>query len=157
MSNCTVLPGSTVLPPTVCTLRHSVAVGGVLVGVGVGVDVGVGVGVGLDVGVLFVPPGGIVGAEPLGVTFVVEPGCGLGAGLELGVIMPPPGEGLGVTGGTRLGWGDSDEVGVELPCAVPAGPAEMGCAVASSNTGRCDTCRARVPERVAATVRAVAQ
>ena len=65
MSNCTVLLGFTVLPPTVPTVMHSVAVGAVLVEVGVGVAVGVG----LAVGVLFVPPGEIVGVVPRGVTF----------------------------------------------------------------------------------------
>jgi hypothetical protein len=145
MSNCTVLPRSTVLPPTVCTLRQSVAVGAVLVGVGVG-----DVGVGLAVGVLFVPPGLIVGSCWPGVTLWEEPGPGVL--LALGVIMPPPGLGFGVAGGLRLGWGDG--LGVGLPGAVlvaaaawPGRPAAMARAVASSTMGRCDTCRACVPER----------
>ena len=147
MSNCTVLLGSTVLLPTFCTLRHSVAVGAVLVGVGVG-----DVGVGLAVGVVFVPPGLIVGVVPRGVVLADEPG--LGVLLALGVTMPPPGLGLGVGGGGRLGWGEGLGVGVGLPDPVlvaaacwPAGPAEMGRAAASSKTGRCDMCRAAVPER----------
>jgi hypothetical protein len=121
MSNWTVLLGSTVLPPTVCTLRHSVAVGAVLVGVGVGV--GVAVGVGLAVGVLFVPPGEIVGVVWPGVVLADEPG--LGVLLALGVTMPPPGLGFGVGGGPRLGWGDGLWLGLELglPDAVLAAPA----------------------------------
>jgi hypothetical protein len=119
MSNWTVLLGSTVLPPTVCTLRHSVAVGAVLVGVGVGVAVGVG----LAVGVLFVPPGEIVGVVWRGVVLADEPG--LGVLLALGVTMPPPGLGFGVGGGPRLGWGDGLWLGLELglPDAVLAAPA----------------------------------
>jgi hypothetical protein len=125
-----VVPGCTVLlPPRVCTLRQSVAVGGgvvVLLGVGVGVDVGVGV----VLGVLFVPPGATVGlawweAE----TFPVEPGFGV-PGLVLGATLPSPGVGSG-TGGVAaddgplpvLGFGgDDEEAAAEAPSACFADP-----------------------------------
>jgi hypothetical protein len=102
MAYCTVLSGFTVpLPPRFCTLRHSVAVGGgVLVLVGVGVGVGVGDGVGLAVGVLFVPPGEIVGVPDPGVLMPLDPGPGVAPGV--GVTRPPPGVGFGVTG-VKLG------------------------------------------------------
>ncbi len=102
MAYCTVLSGFTVpLPPRFCTLRHSVAVGGgELVLVGVGVAVGVGVGVGLAVGVLFVPPGEIVGVPDPGVLMPLDPGPGVASGA--GVTRPPPGVGFGVTG-VKLG------------------------------------------------------
>jgi hypothetical protein len=100
MAYCTVLSGFTVpLPPRFCTLRHSVAVGGgelVLVGVGVAV----GVGVGLAVGVLFVPPGEIVGVPDPGVLMPLDPGPGVASGV--GVTRPPSGVGFGVTG-VKLG------------------------------------------------------
>jgi len=131
MATCTVVPGCTVLlPPRVCTLRQSVAEGGgvvVLVGVGVAVDVGVGVAVGL----LFVPPGAIVGllAGALAGMFPVEPGFEL-PGLELGVTAPPPGEGSGTGGvpagvdgcGPVLGTGGDVEVAAAEPAVAAAAP-----------------------------------
>jgi hypothetical protein len=131
MAKCTVVPGCTVLlPPRTCTLRQSVPEGGgvvVLLGVGVGVDVGVGVAVGL----LFVPPGAIVGLwlEPLAGMFPLEPGFEL-PGLELGVTAPPPGEGFGTGGdpagvdgcGPVLGTGGDVEVVAAVPVVVAAAP-----------------------------------
>jgi hypothetical protein len=139
-----VVPGCTVLlPPRVCTLRQSVAVGGgvvVLLGVGVGVDVGVGV----VLGVLFVPPGATVGlAWCEAETFPVEPGFGV-AGLVLGATLPPPGVGSG-TGGVAaddgpvpvLGFGgDDEEAAAEAPSVCFADPpAWMVRAAASRRTG----------------------
>ena len=131
------------LPPRVCTLRQSVALGGGVVDlVGVGVADLVGVGVVLGVGVLLVPPGATVGLWlPLPETFPLEPGFGVLLALELGVTLPPPGDGFGVGGagvdgcGLELGrGGDVVEAVVREAEWCAAGP-EMVRAAASSSIG----------------------
>jgi len=113
----TVVCGSTALTLlSVCTCRHSVAVGGVGVIVGVPVDVGVVVGVAVAIGDLSVPPGWTGALEVL----LAGAGCGsvVGAG-ETDV----PGLGWGSGGGLvlELGWllgnGGADELVV---CDWPA-------------------------------------
>lgn len=139
MANCTVVAGSTdVAPPSVCTLRQSVPLGGggVLVGVGVGEGVGVvgvGVGDGAGDGVLF-PPGEIGGVVGPAGEFPVGPG----SGVLLGVTLPPPGVGLGTGGGGTLGAGDEpepEEVALALALAPACGVPVSRCTAASRRTG----------------------
>ena len=132
------------LPPRVCTLRQSVALGGgVVVLLGVGVAVLVGVGVAVGVGVLFVPPGATVGLWlPLPATFPLEPGFGVLLGPELGVTLPPPGEGFGVGGagvdgcGLELGSGGDVVEAAFFEAEWCAGPEEAVRAAASRSIGR---------------------
>ncbi len=151
--------------PRVCTVRHKVAGGGVVVGVVVGVGVAVVVGVAVTIGDLSGPPG-VSGFDEV---LRAGPGCGSAVPGE----ADEPGLGCGRTGGLALGlgWvlGSGGAVcalvcaGVVCPAAGWLAPPEVSgteClptgarrTVSARSTGMPAGCRTRVLEYAAVRVR----
>jgi hypothetical protein len=135
--------GSTALTLfSVCTVMHSVPVGGGVVGVFVGVGVVLGVAVGVAIGDFSVPPGV---SPPLDVAVLFGAGCG----------RLPPGAGVADMPGLGLGSGSVLELG--LGCVLGRVLGLLRRTASARSTGMPAGCCACAPVRAAGRVSALVE